>query len=271
MPTQILNDKKKSLVSDDRIFLGEGLFETLRVEQQRPLYPTLHWQRMREAALVLNIPFDISYEIWYEQLQRCIQASKIHVGGIKVILSGGAAPRGLELHADISCLIVEAFSYTPPQTALHLISAPWLRDAKNPIYHLKSVNYLESILARRYAKASEADDALFFNIEEHATETTVANIFVIKQEKLFTPMLENGVLAGITRGRLLNLAENAGIACTESAIDKKTIAYADAVFATNALQGIRAVNVFDGISFRTDHPIISLLQQKLMTDETRWN
>ena len=271
MSTQILNNKKKSsFTSDDRIFLGEGLFETLRVEQKRPLYPKLHWQRMREAAVVLNIAFDVSYDVWCEQLNVCIQDAKINRGGIKVILSGGRAPRGLALHADMTSLVFDAFVFNSEQHPLRLISAPWLRDAKNPVYQLKSVNYLESILARRHAKIAGADDALFFNMDQHATETTVANVFIIKHDKLLTPMLTDGALAGIIRSRVLLLAKNVGISSVETPIDKKTIANADGIVVTNALQGMRTVKWFDGVSFKTNHPLVNFLQHELEVDEVRW-
>ena len=270
MSTQILNKNKSSFTSDDRIFLGEGLFETLRVEQQRPLYPQLHWERMREAAVVLNIAFDVSYAVWCEQLNACIREAKINQGGIKVILSGGRAPRGLALHADSSSLVFDAFVFNSEQYPLRLISAPWLRDAKNPLYRLKSVNYLESILARRHAEMSEADDALFFNMEQHATETTVANVFIIKQDRLLTPMLTDGALAGIIRARVLLLAKKAGISSIETSIDKKTITNADGIVVTNALQGMRSVKWFNGVNFNSDHPVVSCLQHELAVDEVRW-
>jgi 4-amino-4-deoxychorismate lyase len=271
MPTQILNNKKKpSFTTDDRIFLGEGLFETLGVEQRRPLYPQLHWQRMREAASVLNIAFDVSYTVWCEHLNACIQEAKINTGGVKVILSGGCAPRGLDRHADISSLGFDAFFFNPEQHPLRLISAPWLRDAKNPLYRLKSVNYLESILARRHAKIAEADDALFFNMELHATETTVANVFIIQQDKLLTPLLTDGALAGTIRARVLLLAKKAGISAIETSIDKKTIANADGIVVTNALQGMRTVKSFDGVSVNTEHPVVRCLQHELAVDEIRW-
>ncbi len=270
MPTHILSiGKSAAFISSDRIFLGEGLFETIRVDQQRPCYSQRHWQRMRQGASSLGISFDLSSERWYEQLIHCIQVATINVRGIKVILSGGCAPRGLDVHAETSTLLFEAFTYPHHRHALRLVSAHWLRDAKNPIYQVKSVNYLESILARRQALACGADDALFFNLDRHATETTVANLFIIKNDQLFTPMLANGVLAGITRSRLLSLSASSGIICTETSIDSAMVGEADAVFVTNALQGIRSVKSFDGSGVSVHHPLVTLLQDLLATDEVR--
>ena len=256
---------------DDRIFLGEGLFETIRVEQQRPCYSQLHWQRMHHAATSLGIPFDLSGSMWYEQLMHCIQVAKINAGGVKVILSGGRAPRGLGAHGNTPSLVFEAFTYPLHRQALRLVSAGWLRDAANPVYQLKSVNYLESILARREALAAGADDALFFNQDHFLTETTVANVFVVKDDQMMTPTLANGVLAGITRGRILNLSAGAGITCTERSLDRAMLAEADAVFVTNVLQGIRSVKSFDGSRVPIRHPLVTLLRHLLDTDGLRWD
>ncbi len=268
MPTDILDiEKKTGFAADDRIFLGEGLFETMRVDQQRPCYSQLHWQRMRFAAGLLGIPFDLTHGLWYEQLMGCIHGARIDDGGIKIILSGGRASRGLDAHGETSSLLFEAFTYSSPRSALSLVSAPWRRDANNPIYRLKSVNYLESIVARRQALACGADDALFFNLEQHATETTVANLFIVKQDNVYTPKLADGILAGIIRDRLLSLCQHSGISCEETSIDTTTIREADAIFVTNALQGIRSIKSFDGSPVPTHHSLVSLLRNLLATDE----
>lgn len=256
--------------SDDRIFLGEGLFETIRVVQQRPCYPQLHWHRMRSAAAALAIPFDLSSDMWYQALVDCIKMAKLNTGGIKVILSGGRAPRGLDAYGSAPSLVFDAFTYQSHRQALRLVSAPWLRDASNPIYQLKSVNYLESILARRQASAVGADDALFFNLEHHVTDTTVANLFIVKKEQLMTPLTENGVLAGIIRERILSLSQKVGISSTQKSINHTMVTEADAVFVTNSLQGIRSVKSIDGHDVPIRHPLVNLLKHLLATDEMRW-
>lgn len=270
MPTHIFPshlDKIASFSADDRILLGEGLFETIRVEQSRPCYSALHWQRMSTAAKLLELPFDVSQEIWLAQLMHCIETAKIHTGGVKAILSGGRAPRGLVARGDTSCLSFEAFSYAHQDKALCLISASWLRDAKNPIYQLKSVNYLESILARRQAVERGADDVLFFNLEHHATETTTANLFIIKDNHVFTPSLASGLLGGVTRGRVICLCRESGIACMETAIDSAMISKSDAAFVTNSLQGIQSIKSFDAHLFPIQHPLVVSLQDLLAKDD----
>ncbi len=254
-------------MADDRIFLGEGLFETIKIINHRPCYAELHWQRMSSAASKLQISYEQSYEAWYELLLQCIGCAKLQTGGIRVILTSGRATRGLCVQGDHPSLLLEPFVYQSMCQALNLVTAPWLRDANNPVYQLKTVNYLESILARRHALSMNADDALFFNMQHHITETTVANLFVIHQNKLYTPPITCGVLPGIIRNRLLSLCLKHTIECQEEVLQKEWIINADAVFVTNVLQGIRPVRSLDGVLLNLEHPLLNQLQDLLKEDE----
>ncbi len=270
MPTHILPFSIENIPSfnvDDRIFLGEGLFETLRVKNQRPCYTRLHWERMCQAAQKLGIALELSFEQWDAALVNAIKIAGIQTGGIKAILSGGSASRGLASQGKTSFLAYEVFNFTHHKKPLNLVSATWLRDAKNPIYQFKSVNYLEAILARRQALVSGADDALFFNLDQNATETTVANLFIIKQDKIITPPLSSGLLAGVTRGRILHLAREFNIMSAELPVNRNMIWEADAVFVTNSLQGIQSIKSFDLQDIPEEHTLMSLLRHALDAEE----
>ncbi|AWN75332.1 aminotransferase class IV [Legionella anisa] len=263
--TRVLTERESSFAFpiDDRIFLGEGLFETLRVEASTPCCAYLHWQRLGDSAQKLDIPFDLSFEHWLEHLLSKIKQDNLYHGGIKAILSGGSAPRGLAARGQISQLIFQTFNYSVETYPLKLVSVPWLRDGTNPIYQVKSVNYLEAILARRQAIALGADDALFFNLRHVATETTCANLFLLKDKSLLTPPLTDGVLPGITRSRVLQLSKQQGISCTEVSITKAMLKGADGLFITNSLQGIRSVFSLDDLVFTVDHPLLNQLSSSL--------
>ncbi|MDR3441672.1 MAG: aminotransferase class IV [Legionella sp.] len=248
---------------DDRIFLGEGLFETLKIVNGEPSCAYLHWQRLSCSANQLSIPFELSYEHWLEQLVQKIKEDKIIHGGIKALLSGGSAPRGLEAKGQRSQLRLDTFHYTIQTQPLRLIRAPWLRDAANPVYQVKSINYLEAVLARRQALAVDANDALFFNTQHHATETTCANLFIIKNNTLLTPALTDGALPGITRSRILDASWQQHIDCQERSLSAALIETADAVFVTNSLQGIRNVFSLDEMTFALDHPLLARLESLL--------
>lgn len=248
-----------AFAADDRVFLGEGLFETLKVEQGKPCRAYLHWQRLVNSAQLLSIPITLSYKEWLTLLQQKIDQDNLLQGGIKAILSGGSAPRGLAARGQRSELLLQTFSFIQQLRPLHIVQVPWLRDAANPVYQVKSINYLEAILARRQAITLGADDALFFNLQHHATETTCANFFLIHQNTLFTPPLIDGVLPGITRARIIALAKQHKINCLEVSVTQTMIAQAQAIFVTNALQGIQKVGSLNGQNFAIEHPLMERL------------
>ncbi|AMP90678.2 aminotransferase class IV [Legionella pneumophila] len=271
MPTRVIEEKgdvTPSFGIDDRIFLGEGLFETIRVNSSKPSYAYRHWERLGNSARQLGIPFEISFDDWFEHLIQKIQKDNLYHGGIKAILSGGPASRGLAERGQVSQLIFQTFNYSIQKHPVRLISVNWLRDKANPLYRLKSVNYLEAIIAQRQAVAVGADDALFFNTESHVTETTCANLFLIENNVLYTPQIEDGVLPGITRSLLISLCQQHNIPVQEISLTKKRVEEADAVILTNSLQGIRRVLSLDSIVFEVNHPIIDKLVFLLNQDES---
>jgi 4-amino-4-deoxychorismate lyase len=251
--------------ADDRILLGDGLFETLKVVNKTPCFPDLHWSRIKKSAESLGIAFDVTYPFWIAMLHNAIESQNYHVDGLKVILSAGRALRSLESLGHDPWMLCQTFSYAPSKETLRLVSASWRRDAKNPLYQIKSINYLEAILARRDAISSGADDALFFNLDEHATDTTVANLVVIQDDEVITPKVTDGVLPGITRGRLQVLCKSLSVPFREMSVSREMLATADALFVTNALFELRAISSFDGKSFLVNHPLMGMFTQALET------
>ncbi|WP_051555114.1 aminotransferase class IV [Legionella fairfieldensis] len=265
----IIQDSKgpSPYTTTDRIFLGEGLFETIKIVNGKPCYPEYHWQRLQKAAIFLKITFDLSLDVWLKKLGSCIASKQLRDGVLKAVLSAGSAPRGLLERGTQPHLVLTAFDYVHhDRQPLALVSASWVRDAKNPIYQYKSINYLEAIIARRQAQAAGADDVLFFNLEGQITETTVANLFIIKNNGLMTPPLHSGVLAGIIRQRLLTLCKAHDIDCAEHELYKDNLNEAEAAFTCNVVQGIRAIQSIDTHFFTSEHPLFEHVQTLLAND-----
>jgi 4-amino-4-deoxychorismate lyase len=192
-----------------------------------------------------------------QQIQQC----QLTQGGIKVILSGGTAARGLVEHGKDNVLLFQSFPYQRSEHPLKLVSSPWVRDASNPLYQVKTINYLEAVLAKRYALSQGAEDVLFFNMAKHATETCIANFFMIRQDSLFTPPLRDGVLPGITRQRIISLCKEQQIDCNEVSITLEMIAEAEVLFCCNSLQGIRLISSLNELNFNLIHPLLDELKK----------
>ena len=259
-----MNEIKPNTINlRDRIFLGEALFETLKVSDTEPLNAKLHWQRLKNSAASMHIPFNLSFEDWFFKLDKAIASSQIVNGGLKVILSAGITSRMLSEPSKDPWIEINCFDYVANHYPLKLLSSPWLRDAKNPIYQHKTVNYLESILASRYAKDKGADEALFFNMEGYCQETTIANIFMVKDNELYTPALKNGLVPGITRQLLIESCAKNQIVCNEANLKKDDLMQADVIFTTNSLQGLRAIYSWNDAFFSIEHPLLEQLKTLL--------
>ncbi|GGI89972.1 4-amino-4-deoxychorismate lyase [Legionella impletisoli] len=268
MPTKIIHKHSKAAMH--RMMLGEGLFETIRIEQSKPCYASSHWQRMHQTASVLKIPFEMSQDTWNEHLHRSILEADLEDGGIKVVLMSGRGARELSAEATDSSLIFHAFSLSAKPNALTLMSAPWVRDAHNPIYQFKSINYLESIQAQRLAKAERVDDVLFFNTQGYATETTVANLFMIHNNILYTPSIQCGLMPGIIRARIIDLALDCNMGLIEGFISHSLLLSANALFVTNALRRLIPVRTWGGQSYDVNHPTIQKLRLLITSDTNRF-
>lgn len=269
MQTRVLLEKgdvSPSFARDDRIFLGEGLFETLRVVSGKPCFAELHWQRLHDSACALSIAFNLTVDDWHNYLLDQIKRDNLYHGGIKAILSGGSAPRGLAQRGQVSQLMLQSFNYCIHTTQVKLISSQWVRDKHNPAYRHKSVNYLEAIIARRQALDLNMDDVLFFNTDQHATETTCANLFMVKDNQISTPPISDGLLPGITRDRIIKLCEQHAIKFRETSINLVMLAEADAVFICNTLHGIRKVQQIDAYNYASDHALVEDLIAMLQSN-----
>ncbi|MCW8451285.1 aminotransferase class IV [Legionella quinlivanii] len=254
------------LSSADRLFLGEAVFETLKVRNGKALYTGLHWRRLRNAAASLNIPFTLALEEWQRVIGQYLKEQNFTDGGLKIILTPGEAPRGLTPRGINPHLVLEFFTYQSVQTPLTIVSSPWQRDRKNPVYQYKSVSYFEAILARRWAVNQNADDVLFFNTESRATETSIANFFIIYQDRIETPVPSEGLIPGILRERILSICKDNQIECRESRVSRAMIKDAEALFTSNVLQGVKAVSRIDHLDKNSVHPLFTRLSALLAKD-----
>ncbi|WP_131781036.1 aminotransferase class IV [Legionella gresilensis] len=245
-----------NFLSHDRLLLGEGLFETIKIVNGEPCYADLHWQRLKQSANFLEIPFNLSLTEWLNKLFLYIKSMALNNGGIKAVLSGGSAERGLNAKGKTPYLFLEAFNYQPNYSAISLTQAPWLRDSNNPIYKIKSINYLEAIMAYRYAKEKGVDDVLFFNLKQFALESTIANFFLIINNQLVTPSLSCNILPGITRSRILAICQKLNQPYVETNVDMSMLAQAESAFICNTLQNVRPVKTLDKFKYDVEHPLL---------------
>jgi branched-chain amino acid aminotransferase len=230
--------------ADRGLLLGDGVFETMAVVNGKALWLEEHLARLAKAAAELDIAADLG-------LIRAAIAALAGEMGLQVLrltLTRGPAARGLAGGGNKPSLLAtldplpRSFLLQP----VRLASSSIRRNEFAPSSRLKTLSYVDAIAAARGAAALGADDALMLNTSGKAASSTIANLFLLKGSELITPDPSQGILPGIMRRAVLDLAAGLGLDPVERAVVPEELAAADAVFLTNSLRLIRPVTALDG-------------------------
>ncbi len=226
-------------VMDYGFLFGFGLFETMRAYNGRVFRLESHVHRLLRSAEILGLSLEAG------ELSRAVtdtvQANRLGDARIRLTVSAG---QGTMIPDHSSCarpaVLVLAESYQPYPAGVYrrgfkAIISPIRRNSQSPLSKLKSTSYLESILARQQARAAGADEAICLNEKGLLAEASMSNIFLVKQGALITPGPESGILAGITRQIVLELATNLGIEAREQDVRPEELYDAQEALLTSSL------------------------------------
>jgi branched-chain amino acid aminotransferase/4-amino-4-deoxychorismate lyase len=231
---------------DDRGFtLGDGLFETvLSQDGVLDLWPE-HVERMTRGCATLGLPAPKEALLRTEALA-ALEAAGLTKGRAAVRLSwtAGRGGRGLERPATLAPrLSILAMPAPAPEGPARLVTASVRRNETSPVSRLKTLSYLDQVLARREALAAGGDEALMLNGAGLIACAAAANIFWMARGVLYTPAIDCGVLDGVMRARVIARSPARTV---EVHAPAAALAEAEAVFITNSLIGLRAVAAIDG-------------------------
>lgn len=266
---QFISQNAAGISINDRGFLlGDGIFETIRIYKGKALFLNRHYQRLTNSARLL----DISLPYTEEQLRSII--NKLLIDNqliekeaiVRITLSRGSSERGLAIQdLSIPTCLVTVFPYTPIDEHYKLIISSIRRNEFSPLSTIKSLNYLDNILAYDQAIKQQANDALLLNTSGNIACTTMANIFIVKNYTLLTPALSDGALPGIMRSLIIEYAQSLHINVVEKSIVLSELESADAVFITNAVQGIKKIITIKDIlkEFSMDNRLVQQLIERL--------
>lgn len=234
--------------ADRGLLLGDGIFETLRVYHGRIFCLQAHYERMLTGAGVLKIPIPFKLVELESILTNLLNRNGLitHNAVLRITLTRGPGLRGLLPPADLKPTIMmtaipfEAQQKTPVR--LH-ISKLTRRNEKSPLSNIKSLCYLDNVLAKMDAVENNADDALLLNTNGHITSASAANIFIITDNNIVvTPALEEGVLPGIARNMVITICKEKNIPLLEQRVSPNELATAREIFITNSIIEIQAVS-----------------------------
>lgn len=243
----------KISVYDHGLLYGDGVFEGLRCYGGKVFRLEEHLQRLDESARAISLELPISLEQLAADTNDAVAKNGIVDGYIRLLVTRGAGPLGLDPFkcSDPQIVIIADSITLYPQSyyedGLELVTASTIRNhpaALNP--RIKSLNYLNNVLAKMEGLKAGCIEALMLNHKGEVAECTGDNLFVVKKGRLNTPPIEAGILEGITRNAVLELARTAGIETTETAMTRHDIYVADECFLTGSAAEVIPAVKLDG-------------------------
>lgn len=258
----------------DRAYLyGDSLYEVCRTYDRRLFGTREHLDRLWKSAELMRMSLPFSRQELAHQMGRTLDAyyegkpspkrDPDHEAYVRLIVSRGAGKIGFSHKAiqtpPLITLIVQRLE--PPteehlKQGMHLEVVERLRNDRRAMDPAaKTGNYLNSILAFLEAEAKGAQDALFLNADGHLTEGTTFNLFYIRRGILVTPPTDIGILHGITRTRVLELAQELGMPTREIRFPVERLEEADEVFLTSTIKEVFPITKISTSHGSTKYPV----------------
>ena len=264
-------DEAKVSVFDHGLLYGDGVFEGIRLYGGRIFRLDQHLDRLFNSAKAIMLPIPLTKEQLVEACCETCRQNKLKDGYIRLVVTRGVGYLGLN---PFRCknptvfIIADRIELYPEEVyhkGLKLITASTQRTnpaAVSP--SIKSLNYLNNILAKIEAVNAGTVEAIMLNAQGHVAECTGDNIFIVRGGKLETPPVSAGALVGITRQVVIELAAKRKIAVSEPNLTRYDLATADEVFLTGTAAEIVPVSSIDGRIIGSGRP--GLLTLKLTED-----
>jgi branched-chain amino acid aminotransferase len=251
----------KISVFDHGLLYGDGIFEGIRAYNGRVFRLKEHIDRLfySAKAILLNVP--MSHRRLMQATVEACRKNKLRDGYIRLLVTRGAGTLGLNprnCRRPSVIIIADKIQVYPKELyerGMDIVTVPTVRNlhsALNPA--IKSLNYLNNVLAKIEANNSGVEEAVMLNAEGFVAECTADNLFIVKNGKLSTPPLSAGALYGITRQTVIELAEQFGISVSEPNLTRYDLFCADECFLTGTGAEIVPVVKIDGRAIGTGKP-----------------
>ena len=251
----------KVSVFDHGLLYGDGVFEGIRFYNGRVFRLEEHHDRLWDSARSICLDIPMSKEEMTEALLETIRQNGLRDGYIRQIVTRGVGNLGLN---PVQCkrpsviIIAATIALYPEEVyrnGLTIVTCATRRAGAavlNPA--VKSLNYLNNVMARIEANLAGADEALMLNDAGNVAECTADNVFIIKKGQIFTPPISAGALRGITRAVVFEIAAELGIKITEADITRHDVFVADECFLTGTAAEVIPVIKADGRVIGTGKP-----------------
>lgn len=247
-------------VFDHGLLYGDGVFEGIRFYHGNPFRLQAHLERLADSACAIGLALPLDTGAMAAAVRETIAAFHEAEGYLRLVVTRGVGPLGIDpanCSAPTLFIVADRLQMISPRTreaGARLIIAATRRlppDGLDP--RIKSLNYLNHILARMEANHAGADEALLLNAGGHLAEGTADNVFIVRDGVLKTPPLSDGPLAGITRAAVLEIARESGIEVQQTSLAPYDLYTADECFLTGTGAELIPVAAVDGRPMRDPH------------------
>ena len=249
-----LYDKEDAKISvyDHGLLYGDGVFEGMRVYGGKVFRMPEHLERLWNSAKAIWLEIPLTPDALGQAVNETVKANGIEDGYVRLVVTRGAGTLGLDPNrcSDPQVIIIADYITLYPreyyEKGLHIVTVSTIRNhpaALSP--RIKSLNYLNNILAKIEGLQAGCVEALMLNQKGEVAECTGDNIFLVRKGELLTPSVEAGILEGITRAVVLELARELKIPVRETPLTKHDVYIADECFLTGSAAEIVPVTTVD--------------------------
>lgn len=243
-------------VFDHGFLYGDGVYETMRAYNGVVFVLEDHIKRLFRSASMIELNIGKEFDSIKDAIHKTLFANSLKEAYVRLTVSRGHGPIGIDpefCKEPTFVVIANEFKEYPKnyyENGIELIIAETRRNLKEAINpRIKSLNFLNNIIAKVEAKKKGAYEALMLNSEGYLTEGTISNVFFISNNILCTPSIDCGILDGITRAIVIDLAVRNGISVREGKFTKDELCKASEVFITNTTMEVMPVCEIDEATF----------------------
>ncbi len=261
----------KISVFDHGLLYGDGVFEGIRVYDGRIFEFKAHIKRLYESAIAIRLEIPMSKDKLMRATEKTVEANGVIDGYIRLVVTRGTGTLGLNpfVCENAQVFIIAANIQLYPEElyekGMKVISATTVRNHPLAVPpQIKSLNYLNNILAKIEALDNDVPEAIMYNHEGYVAEATGDNVFIIRDGVIYTPPVQAGSLDGITRGVVIKLAKKEKIEVTEKNLTRFDLYVSDEFFLTGTAAEVIGVIEIDGrvIGDGKPGPVTKLLRKK---------
>ncbi len=217
---------------DEGLFFGRGVFETI-LWNYRPVFLNEHLERLKKSMEQIGL-----LPLEEKTLRKYLDKLDIKDKGVKITVT------------PLNIIITERkinYKEEDYNRGMTLTISKVMRNSTSRLCYIKSTCYIENLIEKENAKKIGFDDVIFLNEKGYVTETSCANIFIVKNKEIFTPKIKDGLLAGIIRKRIME-----EVKVQEKSIDLEELKESDEVIITNSLMGAMSIKKIDGIDYNRE-------------------